>query len=150
MRSFTLHHNNLSQIIYEKSKMGEPSTSWIFLGIFFCWKRKMCVLAPWGFATWTTCPDFHFEKTGEKEFWQCITCDEIITDFTTKAVNVFVYAYQRRHSNSDTAAKGYKVKTCTGDSLHIFTEWNLWQPFTYCSSEKNFLGILHFKIWMMI
>ena len=36
----------------------------------------------------STCPDFHFEKTGEKDFWHHITCDEIITDYNTKAVNV--------------------------------------------------------------
>ena len=35
-----------------------------------------------------TCPDFHFEKTGEKDFWQSITHDEIITDYNAKAVNV--------------------------------------------------------------
>ena len=29
---------------------------------------------------------FHFEKTGGKDFWQCITRDEIITDYKTKAV----------------------------------------------------------------
>ena len=50
-----------------------------------------------------TCPDFHFEKTGEKDFWQSITRDEIITDYNTKAVNVDVY--QRRDNNSDTAGK---------------------------------------------
>ena len=130
--------------------MGESSRSWIFLGIFFCWKRKMCVLTPWGLPTWTTCPDFHFEKTGENDFGQCITCDEIMTDYNTKAVNVFDDAYQRRHNNRDTAGKGYKVKTCTGDRPHIFTVRNLWKPFTYCSSEKNFLRILHFKSWTMI
>ena len=49
------------------------------------------------------CPDFHFEKTVEKDFWRRITRDEIITDYNTKAVNVD--AYQRRDNNSDTAGK---------------------------------------------
>ena len=39
----------------------------------------------------------------EKDFWRCITRDEIITDYNTKAVNVD--AYQRRDNNSDTAGK---------------------------------------------
>ena len=29
---------------------------------------------------------FHFEKTGGKDFWQCITRDEIITAYKTKTV----------------------------------------------------------------
>ena len=39
----------------------------------------------------------------EKDFRKCITRDEIITDYNTKAVNVD--AYQRRDNNSDTAGK---------------------------------------------
>ena len=51
----------------------------------------------------STCPDFHFEKTEEKDFWRLIIRDEIITDYNTKAVNVD--AYQRRDNNGDTAGK---------------------------------------------
>ena len=52
----------------------------------------------------STCLDFHFEKTVEKEFWWRITLDKIITDYNAKAVNVD--AYQRRENNSDTVGKG--------------------------------------------
>ena len=52
----------------------------------------------------STCPDFHFEKTVVKEFWQRIIRDKIITDYNTKAVNVD--AYQRRENNSDKVGKG--------------------------------------------
>ena len=51
----------------------------------------------------STCPDFHFEKIVEKDFWRCITLDKIITDYNTKAVNVD--AYQRRDNNGETAGK---------------------------------------------
>ena len=51
----------------------------------------------------STCPDFHFEKTMEKDFQRRITREEIITDYNTKAVNVA--AYQRRDNNSETAGK---------------------------------------------
>ena len=46
----------------------------------------------------STCPDFDFEKTVEKDFWQRNTCEEIITDYGTKAVNVD--AYQRRDNTA--------------------------------------------------
>ena len=54
-------------------------------------------------STW---PDFHFEKTGEKDFWWRITHDEILTDYTcnTKVVN-YVDSYRRRDNNSDKAGK---------------------------------------------
>ncbi|CAH3019916.1 unnamed protein product, partial [Porites evermanni] len=42
-------------------------------------------------------------KAGEKELWRRITCDQIITDYNTKAVSVD--GYQRRYKNSDTAGK---------------------------------------------
>ena len=58
----------------------------------------------------STCCDFHFEKTGEKDFWRGITRDEI-TDYNTKAVNVD--AYQKRENNSNTAGKGYKRNRTT-------------------------------------
>ena len=53
----------------------------------------------------------------EKDFWRCITRDEIITDYNTKAVNVD--AYQRRDNNSDTAGKGYK-RNLTTDEQFIY------------------------------
>ena len=80
----TLHHSILSD-----SKLAKFQPNW-FTGC-----RLGVLNVP------STCPDFHFEKTVEKDFWRRITRDEIITDYNTKAVNVD--AYQRRDNNSDTA-----------------------------------------------
>ena len=67
------------------------------------------------FRAWATC-----EKTGEKDFWRRITRVEIITDYNTKAVNV--YAYQKRDNNSDTARKGYKRNPTTDEQFIIISK----------------------------
>ena len=41
--------------------------------------------------------DIHYEKTSGKDVWRSITCDEIISDYKTKAVNVD--AYRGRNNN---------------------------------------------------
>ena len=51
-------------------------------------------------------PVYKYPRIREKDFWRCITRDDIITDYNTKAVNVD--AYQKRDNNSDKAGKGYK------------------------------------------
>ena len=53
---------------------------------------------------------------GGKDFWRRITCDEIITDYNTKAVSVDTY--QKRDNNSDTAGKGY-IQNPTRDEQFI-------------------------------
>ena len=56
-----------------------------FLESFFLEKKNACAcamrVADLEFKKYPTCPDFHFEKTGEKDFWQRITCDQIITEW---------------------------------------------------------------------
>ena len=49
--------------------------------------------------------------------WWHITCDEIMTDYNTKAVNVV--AYQKRDNNSDTAGKGCKQNSTTEKQIII-------------------------------
>ena len=81
----------------------------------------------------STCPDFHFKKTVEKDFWRRNTREEIITDYNTKAVNVD--AYQRRGNNSDTVGK---VKNETRQQMNnLFQKSALFVSF--CCRESVYL-----------
>ena len=64
--------------------------------------------------------------------WWHITCDEIITDYNTKAVNVVVY--QKRDNNSDTAGKGCKQNSTTEKQISYFKGSALFDPF--CCPES--------------
>ena len=96
----------------------------------------------------STCPDFHVEKTVEKEFWRCLTRDGIITVYNTKAVNVD--AYQRRDNNSDTAGKvenetrqqmnNLFQRLCSVRSLLLSTKL----PLVICNGQFSFS--IHFSM----
>ena len=64
--------------------------------------------------------------------WWHITCDEIMTDYNTKAVNVV--AYQKRDNNSDTAGKGCKQNSTTEKQISYFKGSALFDPF--CCPES--------------
>ena len=59
-------------------------------------------------------------------------CDEIITDYNTKAVNVV--AYQKRDNSSDTAGKGCKQNSTTEKQISYFKDSALFDPF--CCPES--------------
>ena len=67
------------------------------------------------FKTYPQLALISISRKREKDFWGCITHDEIIRDYNTKAVNVD--AYQRRDNNNDTAGKGYQQNPTTDEQV---------------------------------
>ena len=86
---------------------------------------------------------FHFEKTGEKDFWLRITHDKIITDYNSKAVNVDLY--QRRDNNRD---KAEKVKNETRQQMNNLFQ-RLYSVRSFLLSRKHHslfaMGSFHFR-----
>ena len=70
-------------------------------------------------------------SNSQTSLWH-ITCDGIITDYNTKAVNVV--AYQKRDNNSDTAGKGCKQNSTTEKQISYFKGSALFDPF--CCPES--------------
>ena len=68
---------------------------------------------------------FHFEKTGGKDFWQCITRDEIITDYKTKAVMMHtsegttIVTQQEKVTNAQ-LCRNYNLYTLPGGGTPIY------------------------------